>query len=256
MNKISVVILTKNEEKYIRNALESVKWLDEIIIVDGFSTDRTLEIAREFTDKIYQKNFTSFPEQRQDALKFTSNAWVFMVDADMVVPQELKEEILQQFSRPVDEYAAFNLRFLNIYLGKKIKHCGWYDPNNTRLFNKEKGNYNTRLKYLDTFMPKGKIGLMKNHILHFGLENVSEYVIRLERYSTLNAEDLMIKGYRISGFNIFFYFLIKPTLVFLYKFIYKRGFLDGIEGLMVCLTSAISYCISYLKLWEIQRKRI
>lgn len=256
MNKISVVILTKNEEKHIRGCLESVKWADEIIILDSFSADHTVEIAREFTDKIYQRDFTGFPQQRHDALQFTSNSWVFMVDSDMVIPRELREEIKDTFSRSIGEYSAFKFRFLTVYFGKEIRHCGWYDPNNTRLFNKEKGNFNTSLRYLDDFIPKGKVGVMKNHILHFGQENISEYVIRLERYSTLNAEDLMSKGYRISYFNIYFYFLIKPMMVFLYKFIYKRGFLDGVGGLMVCITSAITYCISYLKLWEKQKKHV
>lgn len=253
MNKISVIILTKDEEKYIRRALESVKWADEIIILDSFSTDRTLEIGREFTDKIYQEPFSGFSEQRRNSLKYASNSWVFMVDADMVIPDELKDEIKERFSGSVDGYSAFNFRFLTVYFGREIRHCGWYEPNNTRLFNKEKGKFDTRLKYLDNFAAEGKVGVMKHHVLHYGLENISEYVMRLERYSTLNAEDLMVKGCRIRGFNTFFYFLIKPAVVFLYKYIYKRGFLDGAVGLIVCITSAITYCISYFKLWEKQK---
>lgn len=257
MERISVGLIVKNEEKHIRQCLENLTWADEIVILDGYSTDRTLDIAREFTDKIYQKEFSgSFPQERQYLLTKTSNKWVFMVDGDMVIPEELKEEIKERFSSSVDEYAAFNLRHLNIYLGKEIRHCGWYEPNNTRIFNKEKGNYDTHMKYIDTFMPQGDIGIMSNHILHFGFETISEHLLRMDRYSTLNAQDLETKGYRISVFNSFYSFIIRPLIIFLYKFIYKRGFLDGREGLIICFMSAVTYAVSYFKLWEMQKRRV
>jgi len=97
---------------------------------------------------------------------------------------------------------------------------------------------------------------MKNHILHFGFETVSEHFLRIDRYSTLNAHDLKVKGYRLSNFNLFYFFIIKPIAIFLYKYIYKKGFLDGVASLILCIMSAITYCVSYFKLWEMQKKRI
>lgn len=178
-----------------------------------------------------------------------------MVDADMVITKEAREEIEEIFSRPVDGYAAFNFRFLNIYLGKEIRHCGWFDPNNARLFNKRKGAYDTRMKYIDSFLPQGKSKVMKNHILHFAFETVAEHAARINRYSTLNAHDLYVKGYRVTKFNTFWLFIGKPMLIFLYKFVYRRGFLDGIAGFILSLMSSITYGMSYFKLWEIQKKK-
>lgn len=256
MERISAALMVKNEEKYIRRCLESLTWVDEIVILDGFSTDHTVEIAREFTDKIYQGEFIGFPAERQFLLSKCSNQWVFMVDADMVVPKELKEEILKIFSQPVDEFAAFKLRFLNIYLGRQIRHCGWFELNNIRIVNKNKGVFDTHLKFLDEFQAKGKCGVMKNYLLHFTYNNsLSEHVRRLDRYSTLNGYDLKNKGCRISYFNLPVYFIFKPMLVFLYKYFYKRGFLDGIPGLILCLMSSISYQLAYFKLWDLQRQK-
>lgn len=257
MEKISVGIITKNEEKHIRQCLESVKWADEIVIVDGFSTDKTIKISQEYTDKIYQREFSgSFAKERDFLLSKTSNKWVFMVDADMVVPENLKQEILEKFTnKSINNYSAFNFRALTIYLGKPIRHCGWFDPSYTRLFNKEKGEYDTELKYIDNFIPEGRVGIMKNYLIHYGFESLSEHLIRIDRYTTLNAEDLYSKGIRITLLNIIYYFLFKPTAVFLYKFIYKLGFLDGIHGFIVCSISAFVYLISYFKLWEIQKNK-
>jgi glycosyltransferase involved in cell wall biosynthesis len=257
MEKISIAILTKNEEKYIRMCLESVAWADEIVILDGFSTDGTVKICQEYTDKIHQRKFSgSFPKERQFLLSKVKNRWVFMVDADMVIPEKLKDEIMHRSStEEINNYAAFNFRGLTIYLGKPIRHSSWFDPTYTRLFNKEKGKYDTNLKYIDNFVPEGKIGVMDNYILHYGFETLSEHLTRIDRYTSLNAEDLYTKGVRIKPGNILWFLWIRTIVIFFYKFIYKKGFLDGIHGFIVCSISAFCYLISYLKLWEIQKKK-
>jgi len=253
--QISAALIVRNEEKYIRQCLDSIKWTDEIVIVDGYSTDKTVEICKEYTDKIYQKNFEGFNIERQYLLSKCSNKWVLMVDADMIIPEETKNEIIAKLNEDnLDKFAAYNFRTLNIYLGKEIKHCGWFDPTFTRFFNKEKGGYDTRLKYIDNFIPTGKIGIMKNYIIHYGFETISEHFSRMDRYSTLNAYDLQIKGVKVKPHNILYYFGIKPVLIFIYKYFYKLGFLDGFPGFCISALSGITYFVSYLKLYEMQKK--
>lgn len=255
MEKLTAALIVKNEERFIRQCLESLKWVDEIIILDGFSTDRTVEICREYTDKVFQRPFSgSFNEERQFLISKADNDWVLMVDADMLVPPEAAGEIRAVLSPDAAAgYAAFNFRALTIYLGRPIRHCGWFAPEYTRLFNRKKGSYDTRLKYIDNFVPAGRTGVMKEHLIHYGYETVSEHVARIDRYTTLNTEDLRIKGVGITPVNAFWYFFAKPAAVFFYKYFYRRGFLDGAQGFIVCSISAFVYLISYFKLWEAGR---
>ena len=137
-----------------------------------------------------------------------------------------------------------------------IRHCGWFDPTYPRLFNKEKGYYDTKLKYIDNvIIPDNKIKTLKNYFIHYGYKDISEHMLKIDRYSTLNAYDLDIKGIKIRGHNIVYYLVIKPTLVFTYKYIYKLGFLVGFPGFVVSSLSAVTYFASYLKLYEMQKNR-
>jgi glycosyltransferase involved in cell wall biosynthesis len=253
--QISSALIVKNEEKHIRQCLDSVKWTDEIVVIDGYSTDNTVQVCKEYTDKIYQRKFEGFNIERQELLSKCSNKWVLMVDADMIIPEETKNEILTKLNdNNLDRFAAYNFRTLNIYLGKKIHHCGWFDPTFTRFFNKEKGGYDTRLRYIDHFIPIGNIGIMGNYIIHYGSETITEHFKHINRYSTLNAYDLKIKNIKIKWYNIVYYFLIKPIIVFIYKYFYKLGFLDNFQGFAISTLSAVTYFVSYLKLYEMQKE--
>ena len=150
LGKLSAALIVKNAEAHIHECLESLKWADEIVILDGMSTDKTVEICREFTDKVFRREFVSFTEERQALLGKTSYGWVFMVDGDMVVPVELAREIRTVLENP--ECSGYNMRGLTILFGKPVKHCGWFEPTYLRLFNKEKGAYDTKLKYIDNFI--------------------------------------------------------------------------------------------------------
>lgn len=254
MNKLSVALITKNEEAVIGRCLESLKWADEIVILDGCSTDRTLEIGKKYTDKIYQKEFESFPKERAYVLGKTSHKWILSVDSDMYFPNEICTEIKELLKTDID-YDAFLMKGLTIFLGQEIKHCGWYDLRYLRLFNKEKGSYDvTTLTVLDPFKVNGKIGSLKNHFLHYGGDSFVDYFGKIKRYSYLTALEYNNKGLKITSLNAIFYLFFKPLLIFFYKYIYKRGFLDRIPGLLVCINSAISYYVAYSTLWDIQRK--
>ncbi|MDI6839414.1 MAG: glycosyltransferase family 2 protein [bacterium] len=253
MEKLSVAIITKDEERNIEKCLESLKWADEIVVLDGYSTDKTVEICRKYTDKIYQKEFETFPLERDFILKKTSYKWVLSVDSDMYFPSEICDEI-KNVLKQGPKYDAYLMRGLTIFLGREIRHCTWYDPRYLRLFNKEKGHYDLSLKVLDVFRPHGKVGVLKNHFIHYGGDSFASYFTKMVRYSSLTAEEYQTKGVKVTHYNWVWYLCLKPFLAFLHKYIIKRGFLDGIVGFLVCVNSAISYYAPLAILWDRQRK--
>lgn len=252
---IAAAIMVKNSERDIKECLETLSWVDEIVILDGFSTDKTVEICKQYTDKIFQKQLASFPEDRQFILEKVNEPWVFSVDADMRITPELKEEIISTLKES-KKYDAYYMKCLTIFLGKEIRHCGWFDPIYLRLFKKEKTHYDLTLRVLDVPKIQGETGILKNHLIHYGGDSFHEYLEKIaKRTSPLTAEEYEIKGIEITSLNWFWYLVLKPFLVFFYKYLYKRGILDGIVGFMVCTFSAISYYTSYAMLWDNQRKK-
>lgn len=253
MEQLSVAIITKNNEAVVGRCLQSLRWADEIVVLDGFSTDRTVEVCRQFTDKIYQKEFESFPIERDFVLKRTSHSWVLSVDADMVFPAEFCEEVRQVLASP--QHDGYLARGLTIFLGREIRHCGWFDCRYLRLFNKEKGGYDLTLSVLDLYtIPAGNIGRLRHHFCHFQDESFIDYFGKIKRYSQLTAKEYRVKGVEITPANCWWYLIVKPMAVFVHKYVLKRGFLDGIPGLLVCLNSAVSYYSSYAALWDMQRQ--
>jgi glycosyltransferase involved in cell wall biosynthesis len=250
--KISCIIGTKNAEKDIKDCLEAVKWCDEIIVVDDFSTDRTIEFARQYTDKVFQKHFRGYAEQKDFALQKTSNQWILSLDADERITPQLKDEILEKLSKS-PEFSGFLFRRMNIFLGREVRHCGWYEADNLRLFNKEKVKYDLSLKYLEPMSVSGQLGVMKNDLLHYTCRSLDDYLKRVNLWSSLNAEDLFNKGVNINPLNSIYYFIFKPLAVFFQKYIFKSGFKDGFVGFLICGLSSITYFISYAKLWEKQK---
>jgi len=254
MEKLSVALLTKNSEPCIRTCLESLEWVDEIVVLDGYSTDGTIAICREYTEKIFQKPFESFPAERDFVLRKTTHRWVLSVDADMEFPPDFCAEVREILKNPTHD--AYQCRGLTIFLGRKIRHCSWFDNRYVRLFDKEKARYDLSLSILDVvIIATGRIGRMRNHFIHHQNETFLEYFAKIRRYSELTAREYRSKGVRISALNAPYYLGLKPTLVFLHKYIFKRGFLDGVAGLIVCIDSAISYYAALAALWDDQRNK-
>ena len=249
--KISCIVGTKNAEIDIGECLESIKWADEIVVVDDFSTDHTIKIAKKYTDNIYQQKFVGYAQQRQYALGKTSHRWVLSLDADERITPGLREEILERLSN-TGENNGFFIRRLNIFLGKAVRHCGWYETDNLRLFNKEKTTYDTTFKYLDPKVVAGSIGELENDMIHYTCKDIRNYMERVKVWASLNAEDLVTKKLRITFLTAPFYFLFKPALVFGHKFFLKGGYSDGRVGFLISLISAYTYFLSYVKVWQKQ----
>jgi glycosyltransferase involved in cell wall biosynthesis len=251
--KLSVAMIAKNAEQHIGLCLSSVTWADEIVLLDGYSSDRTREIAETSGAKVIKKDFESFPAERQHVLTHTSNKWVLSLDADMIVPPPLAKEI-QNLLAGGPECDGYLMRCLNHFLGREIRHCSWFDHRFLRLFNKQRGSYDLSMKVLDPFICEGKVGKLKNYIVHHQTESLEEYLKKMTRlFAPYTADEYLNKGVRIRWWNIPWYFAFRPALAFAYKYIWKRGFLDGLPGFVICLNSAVLYYFIFSIVWDRQK---
>jgi glycosyltransferase involved in cell wall biosynthesis len=248
--KLSVAIIAKDAAEHIGNCLRSVQWADEIILLDGHSSDETRQIARQFRATVVEKGFESFPLERKHVLAHTTHDWVLSLDADMIVPSGLAREI-QDLLTAGPAYDAYLVRCLNHFLGREIRHCSWFDYRFLRLFNKYKGHYDLSKKVLDPWIPTGTVGRLKHFLVHHQAESLEEYLKKITaRYAPYTADEYLTMGIRVQRWNWPWFLMIRPVVVFLYKYLWKRGFLDGLPGLIICANSAILYYFTFSILWD------
>ena len=187
MDKIllSVIIITKNEQDNIEDCLESVKWADEIIVVDSGSTDKTEEICRKYTNKFYVKDWPGFGIQKQRALDLATHEWVLSIDADERVTSELRNEIISVFNSNLNTDGYLIPRLSN-YLGKDIRHAGWYPDYTLRLVRRQKSHFTKDIVH-EKMVVDGPIQKLTNHFLHFPFKDIEHHFQKLNDYSTLSA---------------------------------------------------------------------
>jgi glycosyltransferase involved in cell wall biosynthesis len=244
---ISAVIITLNEEANIEDCLESVSWTREIVVVDAMSTDRTREIARKFTPGVHEKAWEGYSEAKGFAISRASSEWVLSLDADERVTPELRKEIESLPAEPgVDGYMV---PIRPLFLGRWIKHSGWYPGYKLRLFRRDKAAM-TRKKLHEGIRVEGAVGKMCNPLLHFAYPTVRSYFEKFARYTDLAARELHEEGKRATAFDI----AVRPAFSFLKMFIVKMGFLDGIEGFALCVFSSLYVLVKYVKLRELERQ--
>ncbi len=243
MAKLSVTIITLNEQAVIRECLASVSWADEIIIVDAESTDNTVEICREYTDRIFTRPWPGFATQKDFALQKCRNEWVLSIDADERVRPELRKEIEQLLSSlPV--YDGYRMARRSYFLGKWIQHCGWYPGYQIRLFRKTKTRL-SRQRVHEGFLVDGLVGTLSSDIDHYSHDSLFDSLEKLNRYSTLEALDRF--GRRVIPLD----FLTHPFSEFWRKYIVQKGFLEGMHGFLLAWIAAFLKMVLYMKLWHL-----
>lgn len=243
--KISAIIIAGNEEKNIRPCLESVNWCDEIILVDSESSDKTVEIAKEFTDKIFIKKWNGFAVQKRFSLEKASNEWVLSIDADERVSDDLRIDIEKLLSEEPNA-DGYKIPRENYFLNKAIKSCGWYPDYQLRLFRKSKTKVTER-KVHEGFIVDGKVEKLNGVLIHLTHQSISETISKINHYSTLEAEE-KVNQKHAKPLQI----LTHPIAAFLNHFISRRGYKDGVHGLMISLIHAMTNMLTYMKLWEMQ----
>jgi len=246
MTKLSVVIITYNEERNLARCLESVREIaDEVVIADSNSTDKTLEIAKQYNAAVFQKAFIGYGQQKNFATKQASNDWVLSLDADEALTPELLNSI-REWKQREPGFIVYQFARITNYCGKWIRHCGWYPDKQTRLYNRIKGAWIEREvhEYWQAEDQAQKKGLLKGDLLHYSFTTISEHVKKIEKYSELAARDAVARGKSASLLKV----LVSPQWHFFSEFFLKLGFLDGYCGYIICRLSAYAALIKYSKI--------
>ena len=250
---LSVAIVSFNEEANLGRTLESVKWADEIVVVDSGSTDRTCEIARQYGARVISEPWRGYVAQKQYAIDLCTNDWVLLLDSDEEVSAGLAEEIRSAINDPAAA-AGYKLPRKNLFLGRWMRHGGFYPDPKLRLFRRGQG-------YVTGYDPHDRcelkphvpqhIAQFRNALVHYTYPTLTLYLDHMNRYSSLGAELAVAKGHRDFSFVDI---VVRPGLTFLYNYFFRLGFLDGREGLLLHLYHSAYVSWKYAKAWELSRK--
>lgn len=239
--KISIVLITLNEESNIGRCLNSVQWADEIVVYDSGSVDQTIEIAKNRGAVVVSGPWLGFGPTKRKATEFTKNDWILSIDADEEVPAELSAEIC---ALPLDNETVYSVPRLSYFLNRWIRHGGWYPDYQARLFNKSKYNWNQEVVH-EKIEAKSQ-GYLVNHLNHYVFKNIEHQIQTNNKYSSLLAKKMFARGQKFSWFH----FLTKPVVKFLECYFLKLGFLDGWAGYVIARGAAYSVFLKWSKLKE------
>ena len=247
LQDVSIVIITHNEERNIADCLDSVRWAGHVVVVDSHSTDRTRELSRERGATVYVESWKGYAAQKNSALDKAEKNWVLSLDADERVTPELAEEIRETLNRD-DSISGYTIPRKNHFAGQWIRHGGWFPDRTMRFFRRERGRFEERAVH-EKVLIQGKTSELENPILHYTYYDISDFLRRSDRYSTLGAREYAKQRstgpLRMLGHSMY---------TFLDMYILKLGFLDGYHGfLLACLYSQYTFS-KYAKLKELSMK--
>ena len=248
MNKLTAIIPTGNEEHNIREVLESVTFADEIMVVDSFSTDKTVDISKEYTNFILQREYKYSASQKNWAIPQASHEWILLVDADERVTPELQEEIKTLLKNPPQDIDAYWIYRMNHFMGKRVKYSGWQNDKVIRLFKRDVCKYEDKMVHAE-IVTEGEVGFLKNKFYHDTFISLDHHITKLNRYAAWQARDYDKKVNRLTPFHM----IIKPIWGFFKHYILQMGFRDGIVGLVISYLHAYSIWMRYAKLWLYRR---
>jgi glycosyltransferase involved in cell wall biosynthesis len=246
--KISALLITYNEVNHINSVITNISFANEIIVIDSFSKDGTLEKLQELKHvKVFQRQFKDFANQRNFAIQQATHEWILFIDADERIPDKLKYEIITVVNNPFD-IVAFKVKRLFYFKKKRIRFSGLQTDCTFRLFKKDS------VKYIEDKivheMPKisGKSSVFKNSMLHYCFESSADYKSKMEHYGSLKALELNKKGAKTNALNLIF----RPIYKFTLNYFFRLGFLDGKEGFQICYLSAYGVYYRYKELKKLR----
>lgn len=251
MPSVSVVIVTKNEEANIGRCLESVKWADETIVVDSGSTDRTLEICKGFSCRLIHNDWPGDGEQKNYGISLASGEWILVVDADEEVSSELQNEI-SDVIRSNSPNEGYYMPRSNYFLGKWMRHGGWYPDRQLRLFKRESGSFVPAFLHAHVKFPnKVSVGVLKSPLVHYTYQALGDFISKAETLTNREAE-IMVAQNRVPK-RLVLAILNAFPVKFAEVYLYKGGWKDGAHGLIAATLMSSRVLLRYVKVWEILR---
>ncbi|MGB9618848.1 MAG: glycosyltransferase family 2 protein [Armatimonadota bacterium] len=254
---LSACVITLNEEANIERCLTSLSFADEIVVVDSFSTDRTVEIARRFTDRVVQREFSGFSDQKNAALEIAAQDWVLFVDADEVVTEQLAGAIRAAIADSTSSrgrgeattgFAGYRIPRLTTFLGREMQHCGWYPDYVLRLARRDRARFPHRLVH-ETMEVDGPVGVLKPCLIHHSYPTLDDYARKMILYARAAARQKQLDGKRFKLSDL----LVRPAFAFVRMYMWKQGFRDGVHGLVLSVLTACSTALRYAMLWELEK---
>ncbi len=248
MAQLTVVILTKNEERNILACLESVAWADEVVVFDSFSEDRTVEMAQKWGATVHQHPFRHYADQRQAALEQVGSDWIFFVDADERATPQLAQEVREVISW--ETKAGWWVPRRNYIFGRCIRHAGWSPDYQLRLLRRGKAQYDPKREVHEIVILDGEEGYLKNTLTHYNYDTVADFIARQEFYVDYEASILYKQGIRPKWRN----FILQPVREFWRRYVSLQGYKDGSHGLFLSLLMAYYNFVMYSRLRRLWRK--
>ena len=247
MIKFSILLPTYNCEKTIEQTLVSIKWADEILVVDSFSNDSTLDIVKEYGVNVIQHEYINSARQKNWAMQYCTHDWVFQIDSDEILESGADEIFRTAITNASETLHCYKMPRKNHVLGKWVKYGGLYPDWEYRLFRKKYGKWWNREVHSRIVVP-GTIGMLNTHLLHYGMPNISKQLSNLDRYTRYEADELRKRNIKFS----FVRWILGPVYIFMKRYFVLRGFRDGWRGLFLAVYAGIYLFITHAKLLEIQ----
>lgn len=244
---ISAIVVCFNEEERIEECLKSLRWCDEIVVVDSFSTDRTPEICRRYTERFIQRAWGGYRDQKAYAHSQATKDWVLLVDSDERVTDELQREIVTLLAQQNDSCAGYAVPRLVYYLGRWWWRGGWYPDYGVRLFRRDRASWGGTDPH-ERIIVDGRVQRLQNPLHHFSYRNIDDHFERINRFTSISSRELKHEGGRWRLIDA----LLRPAVRFFRSYIIKRGFMEGFAGFYVALSAAVYVFLKYAKLWELE----
>lgn len=239
--KISATIITFNEERNVSRVIESLRCCDEILVLDSGSNDRTVEIATKLGARVEEAGWHGYAAQKNIAAELAAHDWILSIDADESVSEALEAEIWH-IKKTGPRFDGYTMPRLAQYLGRWILHSGWYPDRKVRLFNRKKARWVGDFVH-ESVEVVGSVGHLKSNLLHFTCNSLSEHLRSMDGYTTLAAQEIAAREQRIALPRL----LLDPPWTFFRTYVFKLGFLDGMEGLSIAYMAALYNFVKYAK---------
>lgn len=245
MSKLTVTVITRNESANIAAALESVRWADEIIVVDSESTDDTADVARRYTNHVVVRPWPGYVAQKNFAAAAASHDWILSLDADERVSPELGEEIRATLAA-APSVAGYRIPRVTFHCGRWIRSTDWYPDYQLRLYNRRHGQWAGRYVH-ESVKVDGRVAVLRSELQHYAYRDIAHHLQTMDRYTTLAARQMFEDGRRANWIDI----MITPRLTFFRNYILRGGFRDGMAGLVISSMNSHYVALKFAKLWEL-----